>query len=38
MPKTFGGLLGWLISTVVVVVVGLWIVNRVAFLKQLTGG
>lgn len=38
MPKTLGGVLGWLISTVIVVVVGLWIVNRVGFLKQITGG
>jgi hypothetical protein len=38
MPKSFGGIVGWLVSTVVVVVVGLWIVNRVAFLKNITGG
>lgn len=38
MPKSLGGIVGWLVSTVVVVVVGLWIVNRVAFLKTLTGG
>ena len=38
MPKTLGGVIGWLVSTVIVVVVGLWIVNRVSFLKSITGG
>lgn len=29
MPKTFGGLLGWLVSTVIVVAVGLFVLARI---------
>lgn len=29
MPKTFGGIVGWAISTVVVVGVGIFILSRV---------
>jgi hypothetical protein len=29
MPKTLGGLVGWTVMAVAIVVVGLWIVNRV---------
>ena len=29
MPKSFGGLLGWVISTILVVAVGLFILSRI---------
>lgn len=29
MPKSFGGLLGWLVSTVLVVAVGLFVISRI---------
>lgn len=38
MPKSFGGILGWLVSTVVVVVVGLFIINKVGFLRNIVSG
>jgi fluoride ion exporter CrcB/FEX len=34
---SLGGLLRWLVGTLVVVLVGTFIINRVAFLKQITG-
>lgn len=38
MPKTFQGLLSFAIMSVVSVVIGLWVVNRVPFLSQLIAG
>lgn len=29
MPKSFGGLIGWLISTVIVVAVGIFVLSRI---------
>jgi hypothetical protein len=33
MPKTAGGLIGFVVTAVITVVIGLWIVNRVTFLQ-----
>ena len=38
MPKTLGGLVGFVVASLVTVAVGLFIINRVGFLKNLTGG
>ena len=38
MPKTLGGLFTFAIMSVVTVVVGLWIVNRVPFISNLIAG
>lgn len=38
MPKSFGGLIGFTITAVFTVVVGLWIVNRVGFLNKVVYG
>lgn len=38
MPRSAGGLVGWLVSTVVVVVVGTFIINKVAFLRNIVNG
>lgn len=38
MPKSLGGVVGWLVSTVLVVVVGLFIINKVGFLRNLVSG
>lgn len=35
MPKSFGGIVGWLVSTVVVVFVGMVIISRVGFIRDL---
>lgn len=37
MPKSFGGLIGFVLVSVITVVIGLWVVNRVSFLKNVTG-
>lgn len=37
MPKSFGGLIGFVVAAVLSVVVGLWVVNRVQFLQNLIG-
>jgi hypothetical protein len=37
MPKSLGGLFGWLVSTLFAVAVGLFIINRVPFLKSIVG-
>jgi len=34
MPKSAGGLIGFVVTAVVTVVIGLWIVNRVGFLQS----
>lgn len=38
MPKTLGGLFGFVVASLIATVVGLAIINRVAILKKLTGG
>jgi hypothetical protein len=38
MPKTAGGIIGWLVSTVIVVFVGLWILNKTGLSKYVSGG
>lgn len=38
MPKSFGGLVGFVVTAVLTVVVGLYIVNRVAFLNSAVYG
>lgn len=38
MPRTLGGLVGFLVTSVLTVMVGLWIVNRVAPLRALING
>lgn len=38
MPRTIGGLVGFLFTAVVTVIVGLWIVNRVAPLRAFING
>lgn len=38
MPKTFSGLIGFAITSVLTVIVGMWIVNRVDFLAGLVYG
>lgn len=35
MPKSFGGIIGFVAAAVISVVVGLWVVNRVSFLQNL---
>lgn len=35
MPKTAGGLIAFVVTAIITVVVGLWVVNRVAFLQTL---
>lgn len=38
MPKTLGGLIGFAVSAVLMVGVGLFIINRVGFLSTLVYG
>lgn len=38
MPRTLGGLVGWLISTVIIVAVGMAIINRIPPLRRLLNG
>jgi hypothetical protein len=38
MPKTFGGIIGFVIASLITVAVGLFIINRVAPLKRIVGG
>jgi hypothetical protein len=38
MPKTFGGLIGFVLTALVTVAVGLWIINRVAVLSDIVYG
>lgn len=38
MPKTLGGVVGWLVSTVLVVVVGMFIISKVGFLRNIVNG
>lgn len=35
MPKSAGGLIGFILAAVVATVIGLYIINRVGFLKNL---
>jgi hypothetical protein len=35
MPRTAGGLIGFVITALITVVIGLWIVNRVGFLRTI---
>lgn len=37
MPKSLGGLIGFVAISVVATIVGMWVVNRVGFLKSLVG-
>lgn len=38
MPKSFGGIVGWVISAIVIVAVGTAIIYRVAFLRNIVYG
>lgn len=38
MPKSLGGLVGFVAVAVFTVVIGLWIVNRVSFLNAIVYG
>ena len=38
MPKSLGGIFGWLFSTVLIVVVGMFIINKVGFLRNIASG
>jgi hypothetical protein len=38
MPRTLGGLFGFVITAVVSVAIGLWIINRVAPLRNIVYG
>jgi len=38
MPKTLGGLVGFIVSSVVAVAVGLWVINRVGILSDIVYG
>lgn len=38
MPRTLGGLIGFVVTAVVSVFIGLWIINRVPALQMLLGG
>ncbi len=38
MPKTFGGIVGFVVLSVVTVGVGLFVINRVGFLARLVYG
>lgn len=35
MPKTLGGAIGFIVSAVVMVTIGLWVINRVAPLQAI---
>ena len=38
MPKTFGGLVGFVMVSVLTVAVGLFIINRVGFISRIVYG
>lgn len=38
MPRTLGGLFGFLLTAVITVAVGMWIVNRVPPLRAIING
>jgi hypothetical protein len=38
MPRTFGGLLGFVVTAIVTVAVGMWIINRVGILSDIVYG
>lgn len=38
LPRTAGGLIGWLITTVIMVAVGIYIIQRVGFISRLVYG
>lgn len=35
MPKSAGGLIGFVMAAVIATVVGLWVINRVGFLQTI---
>lgn len=35
MPRTAGGLVAFVITAIITVVVGLWVVNRIGFLQTI---
>lgn len=38
MPRTLGGLVGLLVTSVIGTLIGLWIINRVPFLSMIVYG
>jgi hypothetical protein len=38
MPTTMRGLLGFVVTAILTVIVGLWIINRVSFLNTIVYG
>lgn len=38
MPRTLGGLVGFVVMSVVTVALGIWVINRVGFLQQIVYG
>lgn len=38
MPKTLGGLFGFALTSIITVAVGMWLINRIAPLRNLING